>query len=82
MHDILKYDETIDPQEHIIAYICAVKGNDMEPDEIESVLPKKIGETLTKSTMTWYSLIPEHSIKCFEYFAESLIQKHVEATNV
>ncbi|XP_059285073.1 uncharacterized protein LOC132038418 [Lycium ferocissimum] len=38
MPDLPKYDGTTDPQEHVTSYTCAVKGNDMQPDEIESVL--------------------------------------------
>jgi len=48
MLDLPKYNGTSDPNEHITAYTCAVKGNDLKDDEIESVLLKKFGETLSK----------------------------------
>ncbi|XP_060200435.1 uncharacterized protein LOC132628685 [Lycium barbarum] len=40
MTDLSKYDETMDPQEHVTEYTCAIKGNDMQRDEIESVMLK------------------------------------------
>ncbi|XP_059292205.1 uncharacterized protein LOC132045642 [Lycium ferocissimum] len=55
MPDIQKYDGTTDPQEHVTSYTCAIKGNDVEEDEIESVLLKKFGETLSKGALTWKS---------------------------
>nr|XP_009600647.1 uncharacterized protein LOC104096060 [Nicotiana tomentosiformis] len=54
----------------------AVKGNDLAQHEIESVLLKKFGKTLTKGTLTWYSLLPEHSINSFEMLADSFIKAH------
>lgn len=63
MQGIPKYDGTIDPQEHVILCICMVKGNNMDPDEIESLLLKKFRVTLSKEAMTWYSQLLEHYIK-------------------
>ncbi|XP_019258146.1 PREDICTED: uncharacterized protein LOC109236419 [Nicotiana attenuata] len=51
-----------------------VKGNDLAPLEIESVLLKKFRETLTKGALTWYSLLPEHSIDSLEMLADSFIK--------
>ncbi|XP_070031869.1 uncharacterized protein [Nicotiana tomentosiformis] len=41
MPEVLKYDRTSDSQEHITTYTTAVKGNDLDPHEIESMLLKK-----------------------------------------
>ncbi|XP_070007119.1 uncharacterized protein [Nicotiana sylvestris] len=79
MPDVSKYDETSNPQEHIITYTIAVKGNDLAPHEIESVLLKKLGKTLTKGALTWYSLFPEHSIDSFEMLMDSFIKVDVGA---
>nr|XP_016460360.1 PREDICTED: uncharacterized protein LOC107783848 [Nicotiana tabacum] len=53
MSNMPKYDGTSDPQEHITTYTTAVKGYDLAPHKIESVLLKKLGETLTKGALTW-----------------------------
>ncbi|XP_070008537.1 uncharacterized protein [Nicotiana sylvestris] len=60
----------------------AVKGNDLAPHEIESVLLKKFGETPTKETLTWYSLLLKHSIDSFEMLADSFIKSHARAKKV
>nr|XP_009770478.1 PREDICTED: uncharacterized protein LOC104221178 [Nicotiana sylvestris]XP_016478541.1 PREDICTED: uncharacterized protein LOC107799916 [Nicotiana tabacum] len=41
------YDGTIDPEDHLIHYITAVKGNDLSKEQVPSVLLKMFGETLT-----------------------------------
>ncbi|XP_070046787.1 uncharacterized protein [Nicotiana tomentosiformis] len=41
MPEVPKYDGTSDPKEHITTYTTMVKGNDLAPHEIESVLLKK-----------------------------------------
>nr|XP_016462984.1 PREDICTED: uncharacterized protein LOC107786064 [Nicotiana tabacum] len=41
MPDLLKYNGTPDPNEHVTSYTCTVKGNDLKDGEIESVLLKK-----------------------------------------
>nr|XP_009622700.1 uncharacterized protein LOC104114060 [Nicotiana tomentosiformis] len=80
--NVLKYDETSDPQDHITTYTTAMKGNNLAPHEIESVLLKKFGEALTKGALTWYSLLPEHSIDSFEMLTDSFIKAHVGARKV
>jgi len=82
MPEVPKYDGTSDPHEHITTYTTAVKGNDLAPHEIESVLLKKFGETLTRGALTWYSLLPEHSIDSFEMLADSFIKAHAGARKV
>ncbi|KAJ8553284.1 hypothetical protein K7X08_023962 [Anisodus acutangulus] len=59
-----------------------LKGNDMHPNEIESVLLKKFGEMLSNGAMTWYSILHEHSINSFEMFADSFIKAHAGARKV
>ncbi|XP_070046292.1 uncharacterized protein [Nicotiana tomentosiformis] len=80
--DVPKYDGTSYPQEHITTYTTAVKENDLAPHAIESVLLKKLKETLTKGALTWYSFFPEHSIDSFEMLADSFIKAHVVARKV
>ncbi|XP_059315834.1 uncharacterized protein LOC132066555 [Lycium ferocissimum] len=82
MPDIPKYDGTMDPQEHITAYTCAITGNDLEDDEIESVMLKKFGETLTKGAMQWYCTLPQHSIPSFELLADAFVKAHAGARKV
>ncbi|XP_059310001.1 uncharacterized protein LOC132061161 [Lycium ferocissimum] len=82
MPDIPKYDGTTDPQEHVTSYTCSIKGNDVEEDEIESVLLKKFGETLSKGALTWYDHLPEHSITSFEMLADAFIKAHAGAKKV
>nr|XP_009801531.1 PREDICTED: uncharacterized protein LOC104247270 [Nicotiana sylvestris] len=82
MPDLPKYDGTSDPQEHITTYTMAVKGNDLDPHEIESVLLKKFGETLTKGDLTWYSLLPKLSIDSFEMLVDSFIKAHAGARKI
>ncbi|XP_075101816.1 uncharacterized protein LOC142177244 [Nicotiana tabacum] len=60
----------------------AVKGNNLAPHEIEYVLLKKFGETLTRGSLTWYSLLPEHSIDSFKMLADSFIKAHAGARKV
>ncbi|XP_070050113.1 uncharacterized protein [Nicotiana tomentosiformis] len=82
MPDVLKYDGTSNPREHITTYTTAVKGNDLDPHEIESALLKKFRETLMKGALTWYSLLSEHSIDFFEKLADSFIKAHVGSRKV
>ncbi|XP_070034871.1 uncharacterized protein [Nicotiana tomentosiformis] len=82
IHEVPKYDGTSDPQDHITTYTIAIKGNDLAPHEIESVLLKKFGETLTRGALTWYSLLPEHSIDSFEMLADSFIKAYTGARKV
>ncbi|KAJ8541347.1 hypothetical protein K7X08_002163 [Anisodus acutangulus] len=80
--DLPKYDGTKDPYEYVTSYTCAVNGNDMHPDEIESVLLKKFGETLSKGAMTCYSMLHEHSINSFEMLADAFIKAYIGARKV
>lgn len=43
MPDFPKYNETTDPNEHVTSYTYAIKGSNLEDDEIESVLLKALG---------------------------------------
>ncbi|XP_060217212.1 uncharacterized protein LOC132644626 [Lycium barbarum] len=82
MPDIPKYDGKMDPWEHVTSYSYAIKGNDVEEDEIESVLLKKFGETLSKWALTWYDHLLEHSITSFEMLANVFIKAHAGAKKV
>ncbi|XP_070036031.1 uncharacterized protein [Nicotiana tomentosiformis] len=82
MPEVPKYDGTSDPQEYITTYTTSVKGNDLAPHGIESVLLKNIGETLTRGALTWYSLLPEHSMDSFEMLTDSFIKAHAGARKV
>ncbi|XP_070020417.1 uncharacterized protein [Nicotiana sylvestris] len=79
MPELPKYNGTPDPNEHITAYMCAVKGNDIKDDEIESVLLKKFGETLSKEAMIWYHNVAPNSIDSFAMLANSFIKAHTSA---
>ncbi|XP_070019889.1 uncharacterized protein [Nicotiana sylvestris] len=82
MPDIPKYNGTTDPNEHITTYTCGIKGNDLEDDEIESVLLKKFGETLSKGAMIWYHKLPSNSIDSFAMLADSFVKAHAGAIKV
>ncbi|XP_070035240.1 uncharacterized protein [Nicotiana tomentosiformis] len=60
----------------------AVQENDLASHEIESVLLKKFRETLTKGALTWYSLLPEHSMDFFEILVDSFIKAHAGVRKV
>ncbi|XP_070014074.1 uncharacterized protein [Nicotiana sylvestris] len=77
MSDIPKYNGTTDPNEHITSYTCRIKGNDLEDDEIESVLLKNFGETLSKGAMIWYHNFPSNSIDSFAMLADSFVKAHI-----
>ncbi|XP_070018121.1 uncharacterized protein [Nicotiana sylvestris] len=76
MPDILKYDATSDPRDHVTAFTSGVKGNDFTKQEIELVYAKKFDETLTKGALTWCSLLPENSINSFAELVDSFIKEH------
>ncbi|XP_070029872.1 uncharacterized protein [Nicotiana sylvestris] len=82
MPDILKYDGTTDPRDHVTAFTTGVKGNELTKQTIESVLVKRCGETRTKGALTWYSLLPENSIDSFAELADSFIKAHSGAQKV
>ncbi|XP_070019365.1 uncharacterized protein [Nicotiana sylvestris] len=82
MPDIPKYDGTTDPRDHVTAFTTGLKGNDLTKKEIESVLVKIFGETLTKGELKWYSLLPKNSIDSFAELADSFIKAHSGAQKV
>nr|XP_016432339.1 PREDICTED: uncharacterized protein LOC107758997 [Nicotiana tabacum] len=82
MPDVPKYEGTSDPHKHITTYTTTVKGNNLAPHEITSVLLTKFGETLTKGDLTLYSLLPEHSIDSFEMLSYSFMKSHAGARKV
>nr|XP_009800539.1 PREDICTED: uncharacterized protein LOC104246427 [Nicotiana sylvestris] len=82
MPDVPKYNGTTDPNEHIISYTCGIKGNNLNDDEIESVLLKKFGETLSKGAMIWYHNLPLNSIDSFAMLADALVKAHARAIKV
>ncbi|XP_070022187.1 uncharacterized protein [Nicotiana sylvestris] len=82
MPDIPKYDGITDPRDHVIAFTTGVKGNDLTKQEIELVLVKKFGETLTKGALTWYSLLPKNSINSFTELTDLFIKMHSGAQKV
>ncbi|XP_060178197.1 uncharacterized protein LOC132608136 [Lycium barbarum] len=82
MPDILKYNGTTEPNEHVSAYTYAIKGNDLTDNERESVLLKKFGKTLPKGAMIWYHNLPEHSIDSFSMLADAFIKAHAGAIKV
>ncbi|XP_070009000.1 uncharacterized protein [Nicotiana sylvestris] len=79
MPELPKYNETSDPNEHVTAYTCAIKGNDIKDDEIEYVLLKKYGETLSKGAMMWYHNLNPNSIDSFTTLADSSIKAYIGA---
>ncbi|XP_070040524.1 uncharacterized protein [Nicotiana tomentosiformis] len=58
------------------------KGNDLEDDEIGSVLLKKFGETLSKGEMIWYNNLPSNSIDSFAKLADSFVKAHAREIKV
>ncbi|XP_060182040.1 uncharacterized protein LOC132611662 [Lycium barbarum] len=82
MPDIPKYNGTTDPNEHVTAYTCVIKGNDLADDERESVLLKKFEETLSKGAMIWYNNLPEHSINSFSMLDDTFVKAQARAIKV
>ncbi|XP_070031795.1 uncharacterized protein [Nicotiana tomentosiformis] len=82
MPDIPKYNETTDPNEHVTSYTCAIKGNNLEDDEIQSVLLKKFGETLSKGETIWYHNLPPNSIDSFAMLVDTFMKAHAGAIKV
>ncbi|XP_060182986.1 uncharacterized protein LOC132612933 [Lycium barbarum] len=82
MPDIPKYNGTTEPNEHVTAYTCAIKGNDLADDEREPVPLKKFGETLSKGAIIWYYNLPEHSIDSFAMLADAFVKAHAGAIKV
>ncbi|XP_070010464.1 uncharacterized protein [Nicotiana sylvestris] len=79
---IPKYNGKTDPNEHITSYTYGIKGNDLNDDEIESVLLKKFGETLSKGAMIWYHNLPPNSIDSFAMLADFFVKAHTGAIKV
>ncbi|XP_070029344.1 uncharacterized protein [Nicotiana sylvestris] len=73
------YDGTTDPEDHLIHYVTAVKGNDLSKEQVPSVLLKKFGETLTGGALTWYSQLLARSISTFEEMADKFATAHAGA---
>nr|XP_016481510.1 PREDICTED: uncharacterized protein LOC107802507 [Nicotiana tabacum] len=73
------YDGTTDPEDHLIHYVTAVKGNDLSKEHVPSVLLKKFGKTLTGGALTWYSQLPARSISAFEEMADKFATAHAGA---
>lgn len=46
--------------DHVINFTTGIKGNNPTKKDIESVLVKKLVETLTKGALTIYPLLPEN----------------------
>ncbi|XP_070022206.1 uncharacterized protein [Nicotiana sylvestris] len=82
MLEIPKYNGNTDPNEHVTSYTCTIKGNDSEDDEIESVLLKKFGETLSNGAMIWYHNFPPNYIDSFAMLADSFVKAHAVAIKV
>nr|XP_009761108.1 PREDICTED: uncharacterized protein LOC104213323 [Nicotiana sylvestris] len=76
MPDIPKYNGMSDPNEHIISYTCRIKGNDLTDDEIEPVLLKTFGKSLSKGAMIWYHNLPPNSIDSFAMLENAFIKAH------
>nr|XP_009770422.1 PREDICTED: uncharacterized protein LOC104221129 [Nicotiana sylvestris] len=76
------YDGTTDPEEHIIHYVTAVKGNDLSKEHVPLVLLKKFGETLMGGALIWYSQLPARLIATFEEIAEEFVTAHAWAKKV
>ncbi|XP_070023243.1 uncharacterized protein [Nicotiana sylvestris] len=74
--DLPKYNGTSEPNEHVTAYTCAVKCNELKDDEIESILLKKFGETLFKGARMWYHNLAPNAIDSFAMLADSFIKVH------
>ncbi|XP_070057879.1 uncharacterized protein [Nicotiana tomentosiformis] len=82
MPEIPKYNGTIDPNEHVTSYTRTIKGNNLEDNEIESVLRKIFGETLLKRAMIWYYNLQPNSIDSFAMLADSFLKAYARAIKV
>nr|XP_009805069.1 PREDICTED: uncharacterized protein LOC104250194 [Nicotiana sylvestris] len=82
MPEIPKYNGTTDRNEHVTSYTCAIKGNNLEDDEIESILLKKFVETLSKGAIIWYHNLPPNFIDSFSILVDSFVKAHAEAIKV
>ncbi|XP_070025270.1 uncharacterized protein [Nicotiana sylvestris] len=82
MPDIPKYNGTTNPNKHITSYTCGIKGNDLNDDEIESVLLKTFGETLSKRPMICYHNLAPNSIDSFAMLEDAFVKAHAGAIKV
>ncbi|XP_070006096.1 uncharacterized protein [Nicotiana sylvestris] len=82
MPEIPKYNGTTDLNEHVTFYTCTIKGNNLEDDEIESVLLKKFGETRSKGAIIWYHNLPPNSIDSFAMLVDAFVKEHAGAIKV
>nr|XP_009801367.1 PREDICTED: uncharacterized protein LOC104247115 [Nicotiana sylvestris] len=82
MPEISKYNGTTDPNEHITSYTCRIKGNDLNNDEIESILLKTFGETLSKGDMIWLHNLAPDSIDSFAILADAFVKARARAIKV
>ncbi|XP_070013894.1 uncharacterized protein [Nicotiana sylvestris] len=82
MPDIPKYNGTTDPNEHITSYNCGIKGNYLNDNDIESVLLKQFGETLSTGAMIWYHNLPPNSINSFSMLADAFVKGNAGAIKV
>nr|XP_009784690.1 PREDICTED: uncharacterized protein LOC104233084 [Nicotiana sylvestris] len=73
------YDGTMNPEDHIIHYVTAVKGNDLSKEHVLLVLLNKFGEILTGGALTWYSELPARSIMTSIEMADKFVIAHVGA---
>ncbi|XP_070047433.1 uncharacterized protein [Nicotiana tomentosiformis] len=71
-----------DPNEHVTSYTYAIKGNNLDNDEIESILLKKFGETLSNGAMIWYRNLSPNSIDSFAMLVNSFVKAHAGAKKV
>nr|XP_009615034.1 uncharacterized protein LOC104107828 [Nicotiana tomentosiformis] len=76
------YDGTTDPEDHMTHYVTAIKGNDLDKEQVSSILLKKFGKALTEGALTWYSQLPAYSIETFEEMADKFITAYAGAKKV
>ncbi|XP_070049385.1 uncharacterized protein [Nicotiana tomentosiformis] len=82
MPDIPKYNGTTDPNQHVTSYTSDINGNNLEDDEIVSVLLKEFGETLSKGAMIWYHNLPPNSIDSFAMLVDAFLKAHARVIKV
>ncbi|XP_070024849.1 uncharacterized protein [Nicotiana sylvestris] len=63
-------------------FTCGIKGNDLNDDEIESVLLKKFGETLSKGAMIWYHNLAPNFIDSLDMLVDTFVKAHVGSIKV
>lgn len=63
-------------------YTTGINGNDLQLDEIESVMLKKFGHTITKGALTWYKFLPKHYIDSSAMLPDVFVEAHIGAQKV